>query len=139
MSAAHCYRIRVRYEETDRMGVVYHANHLRYFETGRTELMREKGITYRHLEESGTLLAVTEAQVRFRGRVTYDDEIVVETRLSMEGRTVFRFDYRVFGADDERLVSEGYTRHVCINPDGRPVRPPAHLVDAIRTRVEGKA
>lgn len=132
MNDPHRFPIRVRYEETDRMGVVYHANHLRYFETGRTELMRERGIAYRRLEESGTLLAVTEACARFRGKVTYDDEILVETRVSLRGRATIRFDYRILGADDGRLVCEGHTEHVCINRDGRPVRPPARLLDAVR-------
>ena len=88
MTDVHRHRIRVRYEETDRMGVVYHANHLRYFEQGRTELMRARGVRYRDLEESGVLLAVLEANAVFKGKVTYDDEITVETRLSMEGKTV---------------------------------------------------
>jgi len=132
MTEAHRHRIRVRYEETDRMGVVYHANHLRYFEQGRTELMRARGVRYRDLEESGVLLAVLEANAVFKGKVTYDDEITVETRLSMEGRTVFRFDYVIRNGDEETAVVEGYTRHACIDRDGRPIRPPAHVVRAAR-------
>lgn len=137
MSETHTVRLRVRYEETDRMGVVYHSNHFKYFEIGRTELMRSRGIRYRDLEESGVMLAVTEAFARYRGKVTYDDEIDVETRLSMVGKTVFRFDYRVLRCDTGSLVADGHTEHVCINGDGRPIRPPETLVRNVRECIEG--
>jgi acyl-CoA thioester hydrolase len=133
----HRFRVRVRYEETDRMGVVYHSNHFKFFEIGRTELMRERGIRYRDLEESGTMLAVTEARARFRGRVTYDDEIEIETVLSMRGKAVFRFDYRILRAQDGAVVCDGHTEHVCINARGRPIRPPAFLVKNVNAREEG--
>ncbi len=133
----HTHRIRVRYEETDRMGVVYHSNHFKYFEIGRTELMRSRGIRYRDLEERGVMLAVTEACARFKGKVTYDDEITVETRMSMVGKAVFRFDYRILLGDGGPLIADGHTEHVCINREGRPIRPPEDLVRNVRAGAEG--
>jgi acyl-CoA thioester hydrolase len=124
-------RLRVRYQETDRMGVVYHSNHLIYFEMGRTELMRRRGICYADLEAEGFALAVTEANAKYLSTVTYDDEILVNTAVSLEGKTQIRFDYRVRRADTEKPVSEGFTRHVFLGPDRKPVRVPERVRKAL--------
>ncbi len=136
-SGVHRFKVRVRYEETDRMGVVYHSNHFKYFEIGRTEYMRARGMRYRDLEDRGIMLAVTEAFAKYRGKVTYDDEITVETRMSMAGKAVFRFDYRILTGDGDKVVAEGHTEHVCIDGGGRPIRPPEDLVRSVPVRDEG--
>jgi acyl-CoA thioester hydrolase len=126
--------VRVRYQETDRMGVVYHANHFIYFEMGRTELMRRMGIRYADLEAEGFALPVVEADARFMSPVSYDDEIVVETQVSLEGKTRVRFDYRAFLARSGRPVSDGFTRHVFVGSDRRT---PVRIPDRVRNAVEG--
>jgi len=135
----HEVRFRVRYQETDRMGVVYHSNHLVYFEVGRTELMREKGIRYADLENEGLSLAVTEASARFLARVTYDDEIVVRTSLSLSGKTKLRFDYRVYRIEDGKAVSEGHTIHVFLGPEGNVLRVPDRVRKVIDVPSPGKS
>jgi acyl-CoA thioester hydrolase len=124
-------RLRVRYQETDQMGVVYHANHLIYFEVGRSDLMRKRGIRYADLEKEGLRLAVTEAHANFLGHVSYDDEIVVDTAISIEGKMKVRFDYRIHSAEDDRSISEGYTLHVFLGPTGRIIRIPERVRDVI--------
>ncbi len=130
-------RFRVRYQETDRMGVVYHANHLVYFEVGRTELMRKRGIRYADIEKEGHVLAVTEARARFLGRVTYDDEIAVRTSIKPEGKTQVRFEYEVRVTGEERKVCDGYTLHVFLGPDGRPMRLPGAVRGVIERMQRG--
>lgn len=124
-------RLRVRYQETDRMGVVNHGNHLIYFEVGRTELMRRRGIRYADLEAEGFLLAVTEAHASFLGKVTYDDEIAVRTTASIAGKTQLRFDYEVILAETGRPVCKGHTVHALLGPAWRPVRIPPRIREAV--------
>ncbi|MHC4778949.1 MAG: acyl-CoA thioesterase [Planctomycetota bacterium] len=127
MAPQHVSRIRVRYAETDRMGVVYNANHFVYFEVGRSDLMRELGIRYADLEDEGFVLFVIETHARFRGRVTYDDEILVDTVMSVEGKTKVRFEYKVTMADTGAHLSEGYTLHAFCTPEGKALRIPERI------------
>lgn len=127
--ASHRLELRVRYEETDQMGVVYHANYLRYFEDGRTELLRDRGLTYRELEERGVLLAVVSAELRYKRAARYDDLLTVETELRPAGKTRVRFDYTV-SRDGELLVS-GNTVLACLGADRKPRRFPDELVAAL--------
>ncbi|MBO9607503.1 MAG: acyl-CoA thioesterase [Paenibacillaceae bacterium] len=122
-SAWHRHELRVRYQETDRMGVVYHANYLNWFEWGRTELIRDLGVAYRELEETGLLLPVLEAELKFRQPARYDDLIVVETRIVECGTATIRFEnaIRRAGEGGELLVSGG-TKHVWLNAAWKPVR-----------------
>jgi acyl-CoA thioester hydrolase len=106
------------------MGVVYNANHFIYYEVGRSDLMRSLGIRYADLEAEGYVLFVVEAHARFRGRVTYDDEVLVETRISLIGKTQVRFDYVMTHADGGAILSDGYTRHAFSTPEGKPLRIP---------------
>ncbi len=111
-------RVRVRYAETDQMGVVYHANYLVWFEIGRVELIRAMGLSYKQLEqETGCRIAVVEATARYRAPARYDDELVVETRLVAARGSVIRFGYRVVRPTDGALLCEGETAHVVV--DGR--------------------
>lgn len=123
---------RVRYAETDQMGVVYHANYLVWCEVGRTDLIRELGLPYAQLERDGVLLAVAEAGMRFHAPARYDDRIRVETTVSdVRSRTV-TFEYRIFHVDtDARLVTASTTL-IALDRDSRPTR----LPDDLRRRLE---
>jgi len=110
--------IRVRYAETDRMGLLHHANYLVYFEQARTELLRSLGLTYRDIEDQGFLLVVTKVEVRFRRPARYDDLLTVRT--TVERTTMVRIDhkYQVFCGD--KLLAEGSSTLACVDRDGRP-------------------
>jgi acyl-CoA thioester hydrolase len=111
-------RVRVRYAETDQMGVVYYANYLVWFEVGRAELMRERGLDYRQMEiEEGCLMAVVEATARYKAPARYDEELIVETTVTGVRGPVVRFSYQVLRADDRTLLCEGETVHVVVGRD----------------------
>ncbi len=106
-------RLRVRYAETDQMGVVYHSNHLVWFEVGRVELLRQLGFSYRDMERvDGRYIAVAEAKCRYRAPVRYDDEVVVRTTLRNVRESVIHFGYELLRADDGSLIAEGETTHI---------------------------
>ena len=106
-------RLRVRYAETDQMGVVYHANYLVWFEVGRVELMREMGFEYKRMEtEDDCHIAVVEASARYRWPARYDDEIVVRTRLTTMRGFLLKFSYEVLREADGKLLCEGETTHI---------------------------
>ena len=124
---------RVRYAETDQMGVVYHANYLIWCEVGRTDLIREVGMPYARLEEQGVLLAVAEAGMRFHASARYDERIRVETTVADVRSRSVTFEYRIFNADtDARLVS-AHTMLVALDADGRPARLPDELRSALES------
>lgn len=113
-------RVRVRYAETDKAGVVYHSNYLVWFEVGRVELCRDHGFNYRDMEEEeGALLPVTEVRAKYLAPARYDDEIIVKTRLLRLRRRSVSFGYEVRRAGDGLLLAEGETHHIVIGGDGR--------------------
>ncbi len=121
-------RIRVIYGDTDRMGVVYYANYLRFFEAGRNEFIRAKGMRYRDFEEQHRLvLPVVEAGVSYRQPARYDDLVAVETSITEVRRASARFGYRLV-RDDGTLLATGHTVHACVDLDGRPRRMPEELL-----------
>jgi acyl-CoA thioester hydrolase len=108
---------RVRYAETDQMGIVYYANYLVWFELGRVELLRSLGLTYSRLEtDHGCILPVIEARCRYRAPARYDDEILIETRPAMMRGSVLKFAYRILRkapeGEEQTLLAEGETVHV---------------------------
>jgi acyl-CoA thioester hydrolase len=119
--------IRPRYGEVDRMGVVYHAHYLVYFDIGRTEFMRAHGASYASLEERGYRLAVTEAAVRYRRPALYDQELEIAVWLSRLGRATVTFRYELWDLEGSVLAS-GHTRLGCIDEAGRPTALPADFV-----------
>ncbi len=122
--------IRVIYGDTDQMGVVYYANYLRYFETGRNEFIRAKGLRYRDFEAQFRLvLPVVEAQVSYRIPARYDDLITVETALAEARRASARFGYRIVRGED--LVATGHTVHACVDLEGRVHRMPRELLERL--------
>jgi acyl-CoA thioester hydrolase len=119
----HTTHIRVRYAETDQMGVVYHANYLIWMEVARTELCKHQGFRYRDMESGdGILLAVTEANVRYLAAARYDEEIAVTARIANANRRFVTFEYEM--RCEERKVATGYTRHIFLSREMRPVRLP---------------
>jgi len=132
---AHEYSFRVRYAETDQMGVAYHANYLVWMELGRVEYCRAEGVRYRDVEETdGLALAVAEVQCRFRAPARYDDEVTVRTWVTMANRKVVEFSYELRCAD--RLLATGMTKHVWVGRDFRPASLPDkyHQVFGITAR-----
>jgi acyl-CoA thioester hydrolase len=109
--------IRVRYAETDRMGLLHHANYLIYFEQGRTELLRSLGLAYKDLEDQGYLLVLTRAEIRYRSPARYDDLLTLRTTVART--TAVRIDHRYELFRDGTLVAEGSTTLACVDRDGR--------------------
>ncbi len=123
MELKHSTKIRVRYADTDKMGIVYNGNYLSYFETGRTELMREFGLPYTKVESSGYLLPLIDAYVRYHAPAEYDDIVEVEAKLEMDSPSRIKFNY--FVTCNEKKIASGYTRHIFVNSENmKPVKPP---------------
>ena len=120
-------RVRVRYAETDQMGVVYHANYLVWFEVGRVEFIRQIGLDYKRMEQDeGALIAVIEVKARYKAPARYDDELAVRTRLNDVRGGIVRFGYEVVRVADEVVLCEGETVHMVVGRDmkrrGMPAR-----------------
>ncbi|MPZ75530.1 MAG: YbgC/FadM family acyl-CoA thioesterase [Deltaproteobacteria bacterium] len=112
-----CYR--VIYGDTDKMGVVYYANYLRWFEQGRSELLREMGTPYAAIEERGMHFPVAEVSCRYFKSARYDDLILIETRLTSVSRASLTFAYQIRREADATLLASGSTKHACIDNQGR--------------------
>lgn len=133
-------RVRVRYAETDQMGVVYHANYLVWFEVGRVELMRQRGMDYKTLEqEEGCWIAVVEATARYKAPARYDDELIIQTRVLMVRGPVIRFGYRILRAADSHLLCEGETVHVVLGRDMKKRTVPKRYADILHAAVSHDA
>ncbi len=127
MSRAYVTELRVRYAETDRMGVVYHANYLAWCEVGRTEYVRAAGMSYREMEEAGVGLAVIDAALRFHAPATYDDVVRVETRLAdVRSRTV-TFEYVITNAATGARLVTASTRLVSVDNGGATIAMPPRV------------
>ena len=134
-------RLRVRYAETDQMGVVYHANYLAWFEVGRVELMRELGFAYKRLEaDHGCVLPVVEVNCRYRSPARYDDELELETRLVALRGPILKFRYVLRRAETEdragsesTLLAEGETAHVVVDRSMRKCALPEEYRAVLRT------
>lgn len=129
--------IRVRYAETDQMGVGYHGAYLPWLEVARTRWLQEHAASYRELEAAGVHLPVIEVRCRYRQPVHYDDHLIVEATAHGYRRSGIGFEYRVVRPADGKLVATAETRHAAVGPDGRPRRLPATVRDALeRNRPE---
>lgn len=125
-------RVRVRYAETDQMGVVYHANYLVWFEVGRVELMRQRGLDYKKLEiEQGCWIVVVEATARYKAPARYDDELIIETTVRSVRGPVIRFGYKVLRVEDGLLLCEGETVHVVLDRDMKRRRIPKEYAEIL--------
>lgn len=122
MTIRHQTSLRVRYAETDQMGVVYHSNYLVWMEVARTDLLRARGIAYSELERMGFGLTVAEASIRYRAPAKYDDEIVVSATVTDVRSRSLRIEYEIRRAADDTLLATAVTALVSIDPrSGRPV------------------
>ena len=127
--------LRVRYAETDRMGVVYHANYLVWFEIGRTEFCRARGFAYKDMEENDrAFLVVAESYCRYKAPARYDDELIVRTHITELRRRSVRFGYEIINAADGRIIAEGETGHVVTDTNGRVISMPEHYRTALASR-----
>lgn len=129
----HRTQIRVKYKDTDRMGVVYYGNYLTYFEVGRTELMRDLGFPYSELEAEGYTLVVTETAIKYHANVGYDSIITVKTAITDVRKVRVRFNYEIVSADNSLLVS-GHTVHACLDSDQKPVRLPSNMKEKMEEK-----
>jgi acyl-CoA thioester hydrolase len=125
-------RLRVRYAETDKMGVVYYANYFVWMEMGRTDLCRKAGFTYREMEAEEGNMAVADASCRYLAPATYDDEILVETTLERLTRRVVAFAYAIRNADSGQLLAEGRTVHITVGKNGRTRSMPDRYFELLR-------
>ena len=127
MSAASVSRLRVRYGETDQMGLAWHGSYFAWFEVGRTDLLRERGTTYRELEQQDLHLPVVEACASYRRPAHYDDLLEIHTRVASHSgaRVAFEYEVRCDGAADP--IATGFTAHAAVDRRGRPRRLPAEL------------
>ncbi len=123
--------VRVRYAETDKMGVVYYANYLVWFEIGRTDWLRETGWTYRLMEEEGFGLPVIEVHCAYQTSARYDDDVEIRTRARLVSAVRLAFDYDVVRRADGQALASGYTVHATVDRSGRPTRLPARVKELV--------
>jgi|SRR5438067_268976 acyl-CoA thioester hydrolase len=129
-------RIRVRYAETDQMGVVYHANYFIWFEVGRVELLRQLGFSYRQMErEDGCFIAVVDARCRYKAPARYDDEIVIRTRLKSVRESLVHFGYEAIRENDGTLLAEGETTHLVTDAEMKLTSIPERYLSVFRSAI----
>ena len=121
--------VRVRYAETDKMGVVYHSNYLIWFEIGRTDWLRATGWTYREMEAEGIQLPVIEVHCEYRTGARYDDDVEIVTRATRVSAVRVQFGYEAIRRSDGVLLATGYSVHATVDSGGRPRRMPAKVKD----------
>ena len=130
---SHETRFRVRYAETDQMGVVYYANYLIWMELGRAEYCRSAGICYKDMElHDGIHLAVVDAHCRYIHPALYDQEVAVTTSIAQSNRRMIEFDYHIRNAETGQTLAEGGTKHIFLGPDMRPKKLPEKYHAALR-------
>jgi acyl-CoA thioester hydrolase len=125
-------QVRVRYAETDQMGVVYHANYAIWFEVGRVETLRQFGFAYKDMEAEGCRLAVVELRCRYRMPARYDDLITIRTRVQLVRQGVIRFAYEVLRAEDGQILAEGETVHMPLDKQGKRSRFPDRYLKILK-------
>ena len=117
-------RVRVRYKETDQMGIAHHSNYLVWFEIGRTDLCREAGLTYAEIEARGYILVVGEIGCRYRAPFRYDEEVLIRTSIAESGSRMMKFAYALYDGSGTELRASGFSLHVWVDRETRrPVRP----------------
>ncbi len=125
--------LRVRYAETDAMGIVYHTNYIIWFEVGRGECMRQQGGEYAHLEAQGYYLPVIEVQARYLAPARYGDLVTVRTRVEEARSRQVTFAYQVVMAETGQLLVTGQTKHICVDENGRSKTIPQEIQEMLRS------
>jgi acyl-CoA thioester hydrolase len=129
----HKTNLRVRYAETDQMQYAYYGNYLEYFEVGRAEMMRERGLTYKQIEENGYHMPVAEAFVKYKSPAFYDELLEIETKVELLPKLKVHIDHQIKSAERDVLIAEGYVELVFIIKETKKItRPPKFFVDAIK-------
>jgi acyl-CoA thioester hydrolase len=129
----HKTNLRVRYAETDQMLYAYYGNYLEYFEVGRAEMMRERGLTYKQIEENGYHMPVAEAFVKYKSPAFYDELLEIETKVELLPKLKVHIDHQIKSAERDVLIAEGYVELVFIIKETKKItRPPKFFVDAIK-------
>lgn len=124
-------QVRVRYAETDQMGVVYHGNYAAFFEMGRTEWLRNQGVTYKELEEIGVMMPVVSLSLNYKKPAKYDDLLTVKTILKSQEGVKIEFNYEIFN-EDQQLLTTGYSMLVFVDmKTGRPTLPPTFIKEKL--------
>ncbi len=136
LAAVNETRIRVRYAETDQMGIVYHANHFIWFEVGRVELLRQLGFSYKDMEQQDNcFIAVVDARCRYKSPAIYDDEIIVRTWLKNIRESVIHFGYELLRSSDGTVLAEGETTHIVADAQMRKTALPEKYMRVFREAV----
>ncbi|MBT3355650.1 MAG: acyl-CoA thioesterase [Candidatus Scalindua sp.] len=123
--------VRVRYQETDQMGIVYYSNYFVYFEMGRIEFLRSVGISYAELEKENVFLAVADAHCKYRSPAVFDDLLVIKTCISMMKLARIEFSYEIRRVNEEALIAEGSTLLACLGANKKPMAIPEKIRDAL--------
>ena len=126
---------RVIYGDTDKMGIVYYANYLRWFERGRCEFLRQLGVPYGDIEARGIHFPVVEANCRYVKPAHYDDVVLIETRLDSVSRRTLIFSYRILREGEDVPLATGSTKHACVDGAGKVLRTPTDLVRILEQAV----
>ena len=125
------FSFRVRYSETDQMGVVYHANYAQYLEIGRVEWLRSFGITYKSMEDNGIILPVIHLQIEYKKSALYDDLITVETYLKKTPLVKIEFDYKIYNENRELLAEANTVLAFMDKKNNRPIKCPKYILDKL--------
>ncbi|MES2485035.1 MAG: thioesterase family protein [Bacteroidota bacterium] len=126
------FNVRVRYAETDQMGVVYHGNYAQYFEMGRVEWLRNLGVSYADMEKDGIMLPVVSLTMNYKKPARYDDLLTVRTILKKQAGVKIEFDYEIYNENNE-LLTTGYSMLVFVDmKTGRPVSPPEYIKEKLK-------
>jgi acyl-CoA thioester hydrolase len=127
LSVSSVSRLRVRYAETDQMGVAWHGSYFAWFEVGRTDLLRDRGMTYRELEQQDLFLPVVEARASYSRPARYDDALEIRTRVASHSGARVAFEYEVRLDADQAPLATGFTAHAAVDRRGKPRRLPPEL------------
>ncbi len=123
------FQVRVRYAETDQMGVVYHGNYAQYFEMGRVEWLRNMGVSYKWMEQNGVMLPVVSLTMNYKKPARYDDLLTIKTKMLKLSSVKIEFDYEITNENNE-LLTTGYSVLVFVDmKTGRPTAPPKYILD----------
>jgi acyl-CoA thioester hydrolase len=125
-------KLRVRYQETDNMGVVYHSNYFIWYDLARTEFLREHGCSYKNLEKQGVFFVVAETSNKYLKSLTFDDGLLIKTTLGELKNVSVEFSYEVFNQESGEKVSIGWTKLAVVDKNGRVIKMPPELLEKLK-------
>lgn len=128
----HEVQVRVRYSETDQMGVVYHGNYIPYFEIGRVEWLRDKGVSYKSLEESGIALPIVSMHLNYKKPARYDDLLTVKTKFKSHSSVKIEFDCEIHNKNQELLTTAHFILVFVDLNSGKPIAPPDYILEILK-------